>query len=278
MAALEIDPLASDGDDNVEPPASKKARNVSPAKTLGALLEECGLRGFGIQKGGMSSDTEAKMYVRLRSMFPSMQRFSELVRIEEGVLSKASIIGISPLASLANLLEHWAAQARESFQCSEAKQTRHALWAGYTEKCEALAASFVAPAGPANPADPENPISAKVTHFNPCCTLVEHSEDRSYQLLVVRPTESSSLRFGVTMHVWRGGLHANTAQSSRKFIPEGFLPAEWTVKVHVILLMPHADALYFSSSGLMVSNSGVLILYQFQICSTFVRCLVLRLF
>ena len=239
-ANIEFPPPAIDSDDDAEfedaePPSSKKQRTAPPPKTTQALLEECGLAAFK----PLQNDNEAKMFRRVRSMFAPMQAFTAFVRIEEGILSRASITGLRKNANLHAILQHWLAKAKESFHCSEAKQTRHALWGLYTESCKKIADSSIG--------DSEASVSAEPTHFNPCCTLVENSTERSYQLLVVRPTSSSSLRFGVTMHVWRGGLHADTARSSRKLVPDGFLKAEWTVTIHVILLMPHGDnALYGS--------------------------------
>lgn len=74
------------------------------------------------------------MFKRARALLDPAQRFVALVRVAEGILSRASVLGCKRQDNQHNKLEHELALARATFQCSASRQSRHSLWHNYAER------------------------------------------------------------------------------------------------------------------------------------------------
>lgn len=180
-----------------------------------------------------ADDHESRMLMRVRDLSKHLKEFVALVRIHEGVLSRATVLGMKKKTNQHNLAEHNLAMARQSFQCSALRQSRQALWKEYSQR--------VVKAVEENAKDSSDATQVPERIGT---TAIAHQESRSFQLLVVRPFTSCSawngMRFGVVVASWRGGRSA-TNENAQKLITSASLPAHLVTTVHVMLLTPFGE-------------------------------------
>ncbi|CAE8646667.1 unnamed protein product [Polarella glacialis] len=212
--------------------------NSSCPKTLADVL--AGLLAFASKV----DDCEASCVQRVRSIFPAARRLSFLVRQAEGILSKAALQGLHGGENRHNTIEHIISLARIAIECSAAKQTRFALWANFSTSCSQFASNGKASKGKKAAVAAQTKANADVAQpvlffLTPSSVDNETSScARRYQVLVVRPDATQSLRFALVAEVWRGGIHHDTARTAKKLVPIGPLPAECAVTIRAVLLMP----------------------------------------
>lgn len=200
-------------------------------RALKDVLDAAGLSEFVPQDG----DSENKLLLRARKLMPHMRELTVCVRMNEGILSKSSIVGPSSRSNPHNLLEAELASARRVFQCTAERQSRHQTWRSFSEKVVDEIQENVAD-------DSKGAVRAIPTLAPP----VETGEDgiRSFQVLVVRPFSTGSaesqggLKLALCIAVWRCGKSLKTSGRHEKLVASGRAPIQMITKVHVQLLMP----------------------------------------
>ena len=212
---------------------------VEDGQASSLSLESCCTLQQVLQKSGLSSfvpagnESEGKLFARMRAMKPHMLNLIAVCRVHEQVLSRAAVMGVKQKQSIHNQLQHELSLARQAFQCSAERQSRHALWSGFSQKVISDikevqdGADSVAGGAPVDLGPP---------------SAVNDGGERQFQLLVVRPFLSAGhsaggLRFAVPLTVWRCGKTKN-AKSHQKLVVEGKAPIHLVTKVHVQLLQP----------------------------------------
>lgn len=187
-------------------------------RTLSQVLSMAGCTSFA----AMVDDTDAVVSHRVQSLFEAMGKFGRHMRSKEGILSPASIYGKLPVKQH-NRLEHSLAVARAAHQCSAGRQSRHSLWANYSERIlKALG---------------KDAAASKLNSIGPPSLVNGVTQ---YQLVVVKPCQAnttwSPLRFGIPLTVWR--VARRTVKTGRKLLPAGKMPMEYLAHLHVLLLAP----------------------------------------
>jgi hypothetical protein len=217
--------------DDVQDIAEADHLSVSKTFTLQHVLEEANLLDY-VPK---ANEGEHKLFQRMRSLAGPMKNFTAAVRVYEGILTRASVLGPRRPSNAHNVLEHELALARAAFQCSSERQGRHAVWQTYSER---VLADMVE--------DPQIQLQgAQPLKYLGPPTAVNEDGHRKVQLIVTRPLHAAAgacggLRFGVLMAVWRCG-RSNTENSTdkrQKLVPSGVVPVHVVSKVHVLMLMP----------------------------------------
>ena len=209
--------------------------------TLAEVLKEAGLESYAPSK----NDDESRMLTRIRLLCWQMQAFVSLVRIEEGILSRASIVGMKRPSNQHNTYEHQLALARAAFQISSGRQSRHSLWCNFSQRAVKDVAEELSSVG-ISECSVQAPDAYKISKE------VDGFPQRTYQLLVVKPTQIAEscggLRFALTVSAWRAGRNKKSAQG-QKPVGTGTMPAHLVTFVHVRLLMPspECDQTYFGT-------------------------------
>ena len=196
--------------------------------TLHDVLEQHDLLNFQADL----SEYEGKTMKRIRPILQTMRRFVVLVRLNEGILKKPSVVGVKRECNHHNFLQHQLALARTAFQCFAQNQSRFAMWQGFQERVLLELQEK----------DPSATGSQAVQKLGGMTAA--DGKGRSYQLLVVRPFQagegSPGLRVGVPVAVWRYGRN-KLHQGTPKLVPDGSIPMHLVSKVHVMLLNPFTD-------------------------------------
>lgn len=185
-----------------------------------------------------SEDYVARLLARARKLIAPMQSLTAMVRVNEGILSRACVVGLKRRANVANQMEHALALARRAFQCTAERQSRHAQWQGFVDRffVEMKAAKTNTESN-----ESQESHAKKISKLGPSTSVLDSGE-RQYQLLVVRPLSAGDgcggLRFGVPISVWRCGKSMKASSKHEKLMPASQAPASLATSVHVALLMP----------------------------------------
>ncbi|CAK9033403.1 Uncharacterized protein SCF082_LOCUS20468 [Durusdinium trenchii] len=214
--------------ETTEPPAKKEKTGAIP-KTLHDVLEFSELANFDPGK----KDSESLRRQRLAALNPHMRAFSSYARCAEGILSKAVIAGHRRKAHEQWIFEKELALARAEYQCSAQRQSRHSLWAQYSERVHKVVSSM------AENGDEEAAKAAVECKILTPMSFTNDSGCRACQLLVVRPMKSGSLKLGVISTLWRGG---KDKKRSKQYIwSERSLPQYAATMMHIKLLLPAGE-------------------------------------
>ena len=222
-------------------------------KTLADVLTKSELDSFS----PAPDDHESRMFHRMRRLVAQSRHLVALVRVREGILSKAAVMKLRKGENSHNAAEHALAKARQAMQCSSGLQSRHQLWMGFSERAVAeLEEQLTTEDGAL---EKEQLAVAPPTRLGPCTCIAEGA--RKFQLLVVRPyavgtASAGGLRYAVPAAAWRAGrlCKARKTKSSgvtgprpgQKLLACGTLPVHLVTSMHVQLLMPFGS----ESSGL----------------------------
>ena len=167
-----------------------------------------------------------------------MLDFTAMVRLHEGVLSPASILGLrGKRKNLHNEMEeHELARARAAFQCSAERQGRHQVWMTFQERVLS---------------DLKQDEKEALVGAQPIKQLEAPSGSkdgqRTLQLIVVRPFQADAgvagggLRLAMPIHVWRcgrSGEGATARNKKQKLVLSAAVPIATVTKLHVMLFMP----------------------------------------
>lgn len=117
----------ADDDDAAEEPLTKQPRASKFAQTLPDILKAAGFSAYGPS----DDDCELHLFGRIQKLRPFMHAFAIVVRSEEKIISKASVLGKLRPLNEQQQFEHDMSLAREEFHCSASRQSRHALWCDY---------------------------------------------------------------------------------------------------------------------------------------------------
>ena len=226
-ADVQLPDLDMDPDTDEETISDPDPKRSKPDETMGDVrtLKDA-LRKAGFQDYVPSVNSEKALNERMQRLFPVTMEFGVLMRLSDGILSRASVVGVSQKCRQNNLAEHALAVARAAHACHAGRQSRFALWAAYSDRCveasEAGGAAKIVKIGPA--------VKPDASGFLP------------RQLLVVRPDQAScsssnSLRFATPISVWR--VARKTVKSGRRYLPDMHLPVSLLTKVQVLLLTPY---------------------------------------
>lgn len=229
------DPVRSQGsEDESEPqePVEKKPRCDACPRTLGGILSACGMKNFVPE-----NDSEEKMLGRIEQMCPFFDAFTALVRCSEGILSKASVAGHGPKPREQWIHEHELSLARAEFHCSAQRQSRHSLWAQYSERVSQVVAEMATSQNDPLAAD----ASTEVKVITPNSFSYPNGQ-RACQVLIVRVCKAGGdlgpLRLAVVVATWRGGRAGEKRKAKDYIWTEGSLPIQASTRVHVKLLRP----------------------------------------
>lgn len=247
------DPAESDSEEEMEESDGEAAGTVSSldpksVKTLEDVLTQAKFKDFEPCK-----DHEAKTLQRIRALTPSIRNLVAFTRVNENVLSTASVMKIRKGENAHNVAQQQLAQARQAFQCSSERQSRHQQWFKFSERTVADVQEGL---GSSN-----GPDAASVPKVLGPSTTLSDEHGRRFQLLVVRPllsgATSGGLRFAIPVAAWRAGRlkkNVKKAQSQgqvksngQKLLPAGQLPVHMITAVHVQLLMPWESAGIFNT-------------------------------
>lgn len=197
--------------------------------TLGDVLRERNILPNHVDFTAVhkSNQSEGTMLKRIRTLLPTMSRLVTLVRLKEGVLTKASVVGMKRCQNLHNVLEHQLALARCAFQCFSQNQSRHALWQGYSERVLLELKEHLSP--------DMQPGARYLQNVGPMS-----GTPKNFQVVVVRPFQAGEggghgLRFGVPVSVWRLGRNKGKS-GTPKIVSEGKIPVHLCDRIHVMLL------------------------------------------
>ena len=234
-----------DGQSEEEPEEEEPEAEVTKTKisadsvfTLAHVLQEAGFSDSTYYVPA-EKDSESHPLVRARRLIAPMQSLTAMVRVNEGILSRPSVLGCKKKAHLKNQMEHALALARRTFQCTAERQSRHSLWQGFTDK-------FVQQVNDTtkakeNGAETKGTQAEKILALGPSASFLQNGE-RKYQLLVVRPTLAgdgcAGLRFGIPVAVWRCGKSLKSTSKHEKIVPGANISMAFVTSVHVALLMP----------------------------------------
>lgn len=208
-------------------------------RTLQHILENADMLEFKPEQ----DDHEARALLRLRALTKPIQSFVAYVRVNEHILTRASVLGMKRKKNQHNIYMHELAKARAAFTCSSMRQSRHNLWTSFSQRvCQDIHELSLAVKSE------KAAESALVpTRFQPpVADEKSDSKDRLYQLLVVRPLSTGSktcggLRFATPIGVWRAGKgKKKTNGQGQKIFMHG-LSAHLVSMVHVQLLQPFGD-------------------------------------
>ena len=187
------------------------------------------------------------MLQRLRSLTGPIRDFAAFVRTNEKILSKASITNVRANENAHNIAQHQLAQARQSFQCSCERQSRHQQWFSFAERAVKDVQDHLEQEGV-----PGKTAAACVpSHIGPSTTIDDAG--RKFQLFVVRPccagSASGGLRFALPGSIWRAGRlrkkpakNGNVNSSGQRLLASGKLPVHLITSMHVQLLMPFQNS------------------------------------
>lgn len=220
--------LQSDDDETVEAEVADLCPKLD-VFTLRDVLEAHDLLNFESDM----SEHEGKTMKRIRPILQTMRRFVVIVRLNEGILKRPSVVGVKRESSHHNFLQHQLALARTAFQCFAQNQSRFAMWSSFSERVMMDMQQL----------DPKA-TGCQAVKFLGGMTAAG-GKGRSYQLLAVRPFHAgegaTKLRVGVPVAVWRYGRN-KLHQGTPKLVPEGSIPLHLVSKVHVMLLNPFTDS------------------------------------
>lgn len=227
---VEMDDIApdhgSESEQEAASPVAKREKKGPIPKTLSDVLHTSGLLDFQPP----DDDNEAQMLARIHALGKPMRAFSSYTRCSEGILSKASVLGHGPKPREQWQLEKELARARAEFTCSAQRQSRHSLWAEYSERVLKIV-SQLAEEGDASAA--KGAIEVKA--ITPSTFTLDNGE-RACQILVIRPMKTGGLRLGVVMTAWRGGK--DKKKSKNYLWAERSLPKYAATKLHLKILKP----------------------------------------
>ena len=206
----------------------QETQSQSSIRTLGDVLKASGLDSFSPGDG----DSESKVLMRVRKLIPYMKQLTVFVRLNEGILSKASVLGHVRKPNPHNALEFELAKARRTFQCSAERQGRHQVWRQFAEKVVANVQESIEC----------GECFHVISKLGPSTESFEDGT-RFFQLLVVRPFSTSAesvggVRLAIPTAVWRCGKSKKDTSRHEKLVAAGQVPAHVVTKVHVQLLMP----------------------------------------
>ena len=248
--------LPATDDETVPEVTAKKAKTQLVEKgevpdfvrSLEDVIEKAGFSKFKSQE----NDSEKERIKRMRLMFPFMQAFSAMMRVKEGILSQAAVIGTSSKSRQHNEAEHALALARAAHACNAGRQSRFALWAAFSDRVLDSASDAKGAVG-------------KVVKLGPACQKDAAGFVRR-QLLVVKVestpgTGSNPLRFATPTSVWR--VARKTGKSGRRYLPDANLPVSLLAQVQVLLLTPKESSSKPGHFHLLGSTFGTNMFYFF---------------
>lgn len=209
-------------------PAEPDEQQESSIRTLHDVLESSDLGSFSPGHG----DSESKVLMRVRKLIPYMKQLTIFVRSNEGIISKAAVLGGVQKPHLHNEIQFELAKARRTFQCSAERQGRHQVWRSFVEKVVADVQESVE----------GGECFHAISNLGPSTESFEDGT-RYFQLLVVRPFATSAdsvggVRLAIPTAVWRCGKSKKDTSRHEKVVAAGQVPVHVVTKVHVQLLMP----------------------------------------
>lgn len=233
--------------DSHEAQNQKRPKTGSLIRGLGDVLRQAGLDQFVPKEG----EPEGAALGRVRRMAPFMQGFSALVRCQEKVLSRASIVGRAPSKMAHNILEFQLAEARAEYHCSAQRQSRFALWADFSGRILKCLQDL-------SEEEPEKDHDGvrEIKHLHPNSCLNASGDERVCQIVVIRPFmtggELGPCRIALVVGAWRGG---KTSKKGKEVPWCGAgLPINAATRVHCKMLVP-ANIRDDQKRELLIANS-----------------------
>lgn len=224
--------MGSEDEADTTEPNSKKKKSSASVKTLNDVLTESGLIDFKPEE----DDAESNALQRVRTMTPYLRMFSAYTMCGGKILSKASVAGHFPEPRDQWIFEKELAAARAQYHCTAMRQSRHSLWAQYSERVQEVIQELKEE-GDAHAA--EGAVEVKIITPN----VYQLNEKRVCQVLVVRPFKAGGtagpLRLAVVIAAWRGGKQGK--RSKQYPWTEGSLPSYACTRFHARMLKPENE-------------------------------------
>lgn len=191
---VSVDDALPDNSEDTEEPEVKKMKVDRCVKTLRDVLTMSGLAQFNPS----SEDTEHDLFQRIKKVRPFLNSFSTLVRCGEGLLGRAVVTGDTSKLNPQQIFEMELAKANLEYHCSGQRQSKHALWADYSQRLFQAAKAAATETEPQE--DAEVPVK-EITYLRPCSYLGADGQ-RVSQIVLVRTcmagNEAGSLRLGAS--------------------------------------------------------------------------------
>ncbi|CAK8987778.1 unnamed protein product, partial [Durusdinium trenchii] len=184
-ADVQLPDLDMDPDTDEETISDPDPKRSKPDETMGDVrtLKDA-LRKAGFQDYVPSVNSEKALNERMQRLFPVTMEFGVLMRLSDGILSRASVVGVSQKCRQNNLAEHALAVARAAHACHAGRQSRFALWAAYSDRCveasEAGGAAKIVKIGPAVKPDASGFLPRQMR--SPVVTLDAHDGSLVFEI------------------------------------------------------------------------------------------------